>query len=85
MKRDARKRLNAKFQLNPITSYFDLFYIPKKIAIYVTGRQFLNLGLKRGCQKKVRCEISAESDFIFRHYFIRVEIAIYVTGGKFSN
>ena len=53
---DPRKRLNAKFQLNPITTYFVLFSVPEKVAIYVTGRKFSNsfvyfakwsLGMKR--------------------------------------
>ena len=28
--------------MNPITSHFKLFSIPKEIAIYVTGRKFSN-------------------------------------------
>ena len=36
MKRGCKKRLNAKFQLNPITS------IPEEIALYVTGKKFSN-------------------------------------------
>ena len=67
MKRGCQKRLNAKFQLNAITSYFVLFSIQEEISINVTGRKFSNLGIKEVCQKKAKCEISAESDnFIFR-------------------
>ena len=39
-KGNSKKRLNAKFQLNPIASHFVLFSIPEEIAMHVTGRKF---------------------------------------------
>ena len=43
MKRGCQKKLNAKYQLNPVTSSFVLFYIPEETAIYVIGRKLFYL------------------------------------------